>query len=44
MSSRTFSNVMTVIDGKTNVASPLKAGVQADAIAVNPVSNKTLPP
>jgi YVTN family beta-propeller protein len=38
--SRTFSNTMTVIDGATNVAGPLKAGIQADAIAVNPVTNK----
>lgn len=38
--SRTFSNTMTVIDGATNIASPLKAGIQADAIVVNPVTNK----
>jgi YVTN family beta-propeller protein len=38
--SRTFSNTMTVIDGATNIASPLKPGIQADAIAVNPMTNK----
>jgi uncharacterized protein len=38
--SKTFSNTMTVIDGATNVASSLKAGVQADEITVNPVTNK----
>src|SRR5216683_14764 len=35
-----FSNTMTVIDGASNVASSLKAGVQADEIVVNPATNK----
>jgi len=31
---------MTVIDGATNATSNLRAGIQADTIAVNPVTNK----
>jgi uncharacterized protein len=38
--SKTFSNTTTVIDGKTNQTSILKAGVQADAIAVGYGSNR----
>ena len=38
--SKTFSNTTTVIDGKTNQTSILKAGVQADAIAWASSTNK----
>jgi len=38
--SKTFSNTTTVIDGKTNQTSILKAGVQADAIAMDDVTNR----
>jgi len=38
--SKTFSNTMTVIDGATNATNNLKPEIQADAIAVNPVTNK----
>jgi YVTN family beta-propeller protein len=38
--SKTFSNTTTVIDGKTNQTNILKAGVQADAMAVGNRTNK----
>ena len=38
--SKTFSDTTTVIDGKTNQTTILKAGVQADAIAVGYGTNK----
>lgn len=38
--SRTFSNSMAVIDGLSNSAANLEPGMEATAMAVNPVSNR----
>lgn len=36
----TFNNTMTVIDGSSNTASHLAPGITADALAVNPSTNR----